>query len=143
MACKVLTTENFSVVSITYQCWRTPAVSINVYCVSLRFSGIKILSRVVPGKSQTITRSSPNMRLVNVDLPTLGRPIIANLIPECFSSSSVVVIVSFENSAQIKSVIPLLRAAVIAIGLPKPKFINSAMVVGYHPKPFVLLTTNR
>ncbi|MNN34474.1 hypothetical protein D3C81_1482810 [compost metagenome] len=40
-----------------------------------------MLSRVVPGSSYTTTRSSPSMRLTRVDLPTLGRPMMAILMP--------------------------------------------------------------
>ena len=36
-----------------------------------------MLSRVVPGWSKAMTRSSPSSVLTRVDLPTLGRPTIA------------------------------------------------------------------
>ncbi len=38
---------------------------------------MSIASRVVPARSETITRSSPTKRLTSDDLPTLGRPITA------------------------------------------------------------------
>ena len=39
------------------------------------------LSRVVPGSSLAITRSSPSNRLISVDLPTFGRPMTATRMP--------------------------------------------------------------
>jgi hypothetical protein len=38
---------------------------------------VSIGSRVVPGTSETIIRSSPRTRLMNVDLPVFGRPTMA------------------------------------------------------------------
>ena len=40
---------------------------------------VSIASRVVPGMSCTIERSSPSSRLKSVDFPTLGRPMMATL----------------------------------------------------------------
>ena len=80
IACSVLITENFSIFSSTRERLRTPAVSIRTYCCSSRAKGIAILSLVVPGMSYTTTRSSPRILLINVDLPTLGRPANAILI---------------------------------------------------------------
>src|ERR1041385_4150754 len=39
---------------------------------------VSIASRVVPATGETITRSSPRMRLSNDDFPTFGRPTIAS-----------------------------------------------------------------
>ena len=38
---------------------------------------VSIASRVVPARSETITRSSPAKRLTSEDLPTFGRPMTA------------------------------------------------------------------
>ena len=38
-------------------------------------------SRVVPGSSNATMRFSPSSRLINVLLPTLGRPMTATLMP--------------------------------------------------------------
>ena len=40
-------------------------------------SSVSIASRVVPARSETITRSEPRKALTSEDLPTLGRPITA------------------------------------------------------------------
>ncbi|MOA47020.1 hypothetical protein D3C78_1696050 [compost metagenome] len=47
-------------------------------------------SRVVPGKSNAITRSSPISVLISVDLPTFGRPTIASLMRWSCSPSSTI-----------------------------------------------------
>ena len=53
-------------------------MSIRVYFLPSRSKSISIASRVVPGISKAITRSSPSSVLIRVDLPTLGRPTMAN-----------------------------------------------------------------
>lgn len=40
---------------------------------------VSIASRVVPGSSETITRSAPRKAFSSEDFPTLGRPMIARL----------------------------------------------------------------
>ncbi|MNT06664.1 hypothetical protein D3C72_1413420 [compost metagenome] len=72
--CMVLTTENFSTTSSTRERRRRPAVSIRRYSRPSRSRSTEIESRVVPGTSEAIMRSSPRMRLTRVDLPTFGRP---------------------------------------------------------------------
>ena len=47
-----------------------------------------MLSRVVPGKSATISRGSPTSALTSVDLPTLGLPTTATRRPLSTASSS-------------------------------------------------------
>ena len=78
IACMALITENFSTASSTLPRRRTPAVSIMVKGLPSRSKSMWMLSRVVPAISNAITRSSPRMALTKVDLPTLGRPIMAN-----------------------------------------------------------------
>ena len=80
MACKVLTTENFSIASNTLPLRRSPAVSINSNFWPLRSNGTVIASRVVPGWSNATRRSSPSQVLISVDLPTFGRPATARRI---------------------------------------------------------------
>src|SRR3546814_16687664 len=49
----------------------------------------EMASRVVPGTSDAISRSSPRMRLIRVDLPTFGRPTTAmRITPGACSSGS-------------------------------------------------------
>ena len=59
---------------------RRPAVSTRTNVVSSRRSTVSIESRVVPGTSETITRSRPTSAFRSDDLPTFGRPRIATLI---------------------------------------------------------------
>ena len=67
---------------------RTPAVSISTKSRPSRWKGTRMLSRVVPGCSLAITRSSPIRRLISVDLPTLGRPIMTNVKGISYPSAS-------------------------------------------------------
>ena len=53
---------------------RMPAVSRNLRGPSSVSSSVSMASRVVPGMSWTMERSSPMMRLNSVDLPALGLP---------------------------------------------------------------------
>ena len=87
IASRVLATENFSIISSTRPRLRTPAVSISVKRSPSRSKGTKMLSRVVPGASNTITLSSPSSRFTRVDLPTFGRPTIATVMPRSVGSS--------------------------------------------------------
>ena len=77
-ACIALITENFSTASSTLPRRRTPAVSMMVNGLLSRSKSMWMLSRVVPAISKAITRSSPRMAFTSVDLPTLGRPMMAN-----------------------------------------------------------------
>ena len=79
MACKVLTTENFSMASNTLPLRRKPAVSMSSNFCPSRSKGTVMASRVVPGMSKATKRSSPSQVLMRVDLPTLGRPATASL----------------------------------------------------------------
>ena len=45
-----------------------------------------MLSRVVPGSAEVIKRFSPSRRLINVDLPTFGRPMTATFGPSSVSA---------------------------------------------------------
>src|SRR5207247_2191543 len=56
---------------------RRPAVSTRTNVLSPRWSTVSIESRVVPGISETITRSWPSSLFTRLDLPTFGRPRIA------------------------------------------------------------------
>src|SRR5262245_36559448 len=59
---------------------RRPAVSTRTNVESSRCSTVSIESRVVPGTSDTMTRSRPTSAFRSDDLPTFGRPRIATLI---------------------------------------------------------------
>src|SRR5581483_7179559 len=54
-----------------------PAVSTSTNVSPPRRSTVSIASRVVPGMSETITRSWPSRALSRPDLPTFGRPRMA------------------------------------------------------------------
>ena len=54
-----------------------PAVSTRTNVVSSRRSTVSMASRVVPGTSDTMTRSRPRSAFSSEDLPTFGRPRIA------------------------------------------------------------------
>ena len=56
---------------------RSPAVSVKMNLPYWLSTGVSMASRVVPASSATIIRFSPKMRLVRLDLPTLGRPMMA------------------------------------------------------------------
>ena len=58
--------------------------------MSPRCSTVSIASRVVPGTSETITRSRPTSRLRSDDLPTFGRPRIATRIASVPIATSLV-----------------------------------------------------
>ena len=56
---------------------RIPAVSTKRYKCPSCTTSVSTVSMVVPGTGETMDRSSPTMRFSKVDLPTLGRPMIA------------------------------------------------------------------
>ena len=58
---------------------RRPAVSMKRTGPSVVSTTVSMASRVVPGMSCTMARSSPRSLLKRVDLPTLGRPMMATL----------------------------------------------------------------
>ena len=93
MACRVLTTENFSIASNTLPLRRRPAVSISSNFCPSRSKGTEIASRVVPGRSKATRRSSPSQVLIRVDLPTLGRPATASLMTPAVLGLALVVLV--------------------------------------------------
>src|SRR3970282_1666772 len=57
-----------------------PAVSTRVKVVSPRRRTVSIESRVVPGTSETMTRSWPTRAFRRLDFPTFGRPRMATRI---------------------------------------------------------------
>ena len=66
-----------------------------------------MLSRVVPGISMASTLSSPKIRLISVDFPTLGLPKTATAMPSTSScSSSSACLGSKGKVYSIKSAIP-------------------------------------
>ena len=68
-------------VSTASEVSRKPAVSINLYSRPLIKIVSSIVSRVVPGISDTIALSSFRRAFSNVDLPELGLPVIATGMP--------------------------------------------------------------
>jgi hypothetical protein len=79
--------------SFTLRALRMPAVSIKIYfCRTPSVStskGTSTESRVVPGMGLTMTRSDLVRALIMEDLPTFGRPTIANFSGSVFRTSSV------------------------------------------------------
>jgi hypothetical protein len=78
-------------------------------------------SRVVPGTSDTRTRSWPASLFSSVDLPTLGRPMIARRGSAGFSSASPRS-GSCSTRASRKSPVPRPCRALIICGCPRPSF---------------------
>ena len=66
-----------------------PAVSSNFQRLPSRSIVVSIVSRVVPRIGLTIARFSPQTALSRLDLPTLGRPMIASWIGSSSSTSGV------------------------------------------------------
>ena len=122
IACKVFTTENFSIASNTLPRLRKPAVSIITYGLPLRVNGTSIASRVVPGISKAMTRSSPIKVLMKVDLPTFGLPTTAIRIglSVLSSSSGSSGIPKASNASSIMARTPSPCAEDMAIGSPRP-----------------------
>ena len=124
IACNVFTTENFSIASNTFPRRRRPAVSTRIYGLPLRSKGTSIASRVVPGISNAITRSSPINLLIRVDLPTLGRPTTAIFIGRLgsfsCSSGSGSGMPNESKASSIKPRTPSPCADEIGNGSPKP-----------------------
>jgi hypothetical protein len=101
-------------------------------------SSTSIASRVVPGWSNAITRSSPSRRFTSVDLPTLGRPTMATRGWSGASSGSR----STGNGASASSIswrTPSPCSAEIATGMPSASSWNSAVTTSSR-MPSVLLT---
>ena len=123
IACNVLATLAFSTSSSILPRRRTPAVSIKVNSRSSRANGTKMLSRVVPGMSLAITRSSPIRRLTSVDLPTLGRPMMAMRMRPSFGEDSAAMTSGSKSSStrDMSSRHPSPCAEAIASGSPSPK----------------------
>ena len=70
-----------------------------IYSVPWWMTVSSTASRVVPAMGETMARSSPVSALSRVDLPTLGRPMIATLIPAgALRGSSTVCFVAGESS---------------------------------------------
>ena len=103
---------------------RSPAVSTSTNVVSPRVSTVSIVSRVVPGTSETITRSSPSSAFRSDDFPTLGRPRIATRIassPTIPSSRPG----SCETTSSSRSPVPWPWRAESGTGSPSPRRWNS------------------
>ena len=76
-ASSVRSSDQYSIPCRCLRLRRIPAVSTSTNVVSSRRSTVSIASRVVPGTSETMTRSSPTSRFRSEDLPTFGRPRMA------------------------------------------------------------------
>ena len=75
---KVLPIPSDSILSVVS---RIPAVSINRKRIPSKVISSSIVSRVVPGISETMARSSLSSALSKVDLPAFGRPAITVFTP--------------------------------------------------------------
>ena len=81
MCRRAITTLIFSAMSLVLPLRRMPAVSTNTYSVPSRVTFSSTASRVVPAMGETMARSWPVRAFSSVDLPTLGRPMMATLMP--------------------------------------------------------------
>ena len=128
IACSVFTTENFSIASKTLPLRRRPAVSISSNFCPARSNGTWIASRVVPGRSNAIRRSSPSQVLISVLLPTLGRPATARRIGALGSGSGGSASSSWGNASSAASTrlrMPCPCADEMGCGSPMPSSWNS------------------
>ncbi len=139
IACSVFTTENSSTASNTLPLRRIPAVSTSVYCLPSHSSSTSMASRVVPGLSKAIMRSSPSRRLTRVDLPTLGRPMMATRGWSGASSSSGSTSKG-ASASSMRLLTPSPCSAEIACGSPMASSWNSAVTTSWR-MPSVLFTT--
>ncbi len=100
-------------------------------------------SRVVPGSSKAITRSSPNNALTKVDLPTFGRPTMAIFgFLRLVRSSSKLCSGKFSKASSTKSLTPSPCADEIDNGSPKPNSWKSAETTALFI-PSVLFTASK
>ena len=93
-----------------------------------RSNSVSIASRVVPGTSDTITRSSPRIAFSRLDLPTFGRPRIATRIassPTCDGPAPG----NRATTASSRSPVPWPCSADSGIGSPRPSRWNSSASV--------------
>src|SRR6476469_3674308 len=101
-----------------------PAVSTRTNVRLPRTSTVSIESRVVPGTSETITRSSPSSAFRRLDLPTFGRPRIATRIASspisCGPEPGSIV-----TTASSRSPVPWPCCAESGTGSPRPSRWNS------------------
>ena len=84
---------------------------------------VSTASRVVPGASCTIERSSPMRRLNSVDFPTFGRPRIATRTSPTSSSDASASVGSGKRptTASRRSPVRLPCSAETATGSPRPR----------------------
>ena len=78
-------------------------------------------SRVVPGSSETMTRSSPRMAFKRLDFPALGRPTMASRMPATSGSVSIWRTGSLSQMASRSSSSPLACSLEVGMGSPKPR----------------------
>ena len=109
--------------------------------MSWRSRGMRMLSRVVPGWSNTTTRSSPSNALTRVDLPTLGRPATAMRGAPSSAGASSCTCGTFARARCIRPCRPSPCAAESATGTPRPREWKSA-VASTGSMPSVLLTAS-
>ena len=144
IASRVCTILYFSTASRTLLLRRTPAVSIRVNWCRLNSNGILTLSRVVPGSDEVTSRSSLSNALINVDLPALGRPIIAIRVVVSFSASlsgSTTWSGNSLNRSLIIDSIPRPCLAAIGYSLGAPIWWKSPAAISAST-PSILLTTS-
>src|SRR5215218_6576558 len=103
---------------------RIPAVSTSTKVRSPRWRTVSIASRVVPGTSETITRSSPSSAFSRLDLPTFGRPRTATRIASSPTSCGPLP-GSIVTTASSRSPVPWPCWAESGTGSPSPSRWNS------------------
>ena len=75
-----LRTLYLSIFSVTFDFFLIPAVSMKTNFPCSFSIIVSVASRVVPAIDDTITRSSPAIRLIRDDFPAFGLPITATFI---------------------------------------------------------------
>src|ERR1700690_1394937 len=105
---------------------RRPAVSTRIVRRPSTSSSVSIASRVVPARSETITRSDPRKALTSEDLPALGRPITATRVG-CSPSPAGALSPSSSTTRSSRSPLPRPCVAETANGSPSPSLWSSAV----------------
>ena len=121
MARMVSATDSFSSFSCTRALRRMPAVSTSRMFWPSYSQSTEMESRVMPASGPVSMRSSPIRRLIRVDLPALGRPMMAMRIGLSGSSTSSMKMSALAaTTAAYRSAMPSPCSAEMATGSPKP-----------------------
>src|SRR6266545_1635386 len=120
---------------------RSPAVSMRTKERSPRWKIVSIASLVVPGVSETITRSWPRIAFSRLDFPTFGRPRIATPIASSLTASRPVP-GSLATIASRRSPVPWPCTAETGTGSPSPSRWNSSASASWDGSSILLASSN-